>query len=304
MSDSPSFERSWTPPHPLDLGALLAPLRRGRGDPTMRVDADGTVWRAGTTPAGAATLSVRRESGGAVHATGWGPGATWALDGLPALLGADDDDSAFVPHHPLISQVRRRMPGLRLGATCRVWDVLVPAVLEQKVTGVEARRSWRELCWRFGERAPGPNRLWVPPNPPAVRAIPDWEWHRAGVDHSRRRTLLAAATVAHRLESAVTLTGKAGRDLLCKFPGIGVWTAAEIAQRAWGDADAVSVGDFHIPSVVGYALVGRPLDDAGMLEILAPYAPQRHRAVRYIEASGLRRPRFGPRFSPRDYRAI
>jgi 3-methyladenine DNA glycosylase/8-oxoguanine DNA glycosylase len=270
----------------------------------MRVDADGTVWRAGTTPAGAATLSVRRESGGAVHATGWGPGATWALDGLPALLGADDDDSAFVPHHPLISQVRRRMPGLRLGATRRVWDVLVPAVLEQKVTGVEARRSWRELCWRFGERAPGPNRLWVPPNPPAVRAIPDWEWHRAGVDHSRRRTLLAAATVAHRLESAVTLTGKAGRDLLCKVPGIGVWTAAEIAQRAWGDADAVSVGDFHIPSVVGYALVGRPLDDAGMLEILAPYAPQRHRAVRYIEASGLRRPRFGPRFSPRDYRAI
>jgi 3-methyladenine DNA glycosylase/8-oxoguanine DNA glycosylase len=304
MSDSPSFERSWTPPHPLDLGALLAPLRRGRGDPTMRVDADGTVWRAGTTPAGAATLSVRRESGGAVHATGWGPGAIWALDGLPALLGADDDDSAFVPHHPLISQVRRRMPGLRLGATCRVWDVLVPAVLEQKVTGVEARRSWRELCWHFGERAPGPNRLWVPPNPPAVRAIPDWEWHRAGVDHSRRRTLLAAATVAHRLESAVTLTGKAGRDLLCKVPGIGVWTAAEIAQRAWGDADAVSVGDFHIPSVVGYALVGRPLDDAGMLEILAPYAPQRHRAVRYIEASGLRRPRFGPRFSPRDYRAI
>ncbi|HET9117001.1 MAG TPA: DNA-3-methyladenine glycosylase 2 family protein [Pseudonocardiaceae bacterium] len=304
MSDGPRFERSWIPPHPLDLGALLAPLRRGRGDPTMRVDAHGMVWRAGTTPEGAATLAVRREGGGTVRAIGWGPGATWALNVLPALLGADDDDSAFVPHHPLISQVRRRMPGLRLGATRRVWDVLVPAVLEQKVTGIEARRSWRELCWRFGERAPGPSRLWVPPSPAAVRAIPDWEWHRAGVDHSRRRALLAAATVADRLEGAVALTGKAGRDLLCKVPGIGVWTAAEIAQRAWADADAVSVGDFHIPSVVGYALVGRPLDDAGMLEILAPYVPQRHRAVRYIEASGLRRPRFGPRFSPRDYRAI
>ncbi|MGH3768080.1 MAG: DNA-3-methyladenine glycosylase family protein [Pseudonocardiaceae bacterium] len=304
MSEGPSSERSWTPPYPLDLGALLAPLRRGRGDPTMRVDADGTVWRAGTTPAGAATLAVRRDNGGTVQATGWGPGAGWALDGLPALLGADDDDSAFVPHHPLIAQVRRRMPGLRLGATHRVWDVLMPAVLEQKVTGVEARRSWRELCRRFGDRAPGPGRLWVPPAPEVVRAIPDWDWHRAGVDHSRRRALLAAAAVAHRLENAVTLTGKAGRDLLCKVPGIGVWTAAEVAQRAWADADAVSVGDFHIPSVVGYALLGRPLDDAGMLEVLAPYAPQRHRAVRYIEASGLRRPRFGPRFSPRDYRAI
>jgi 3-methyladenine DNA glycosylase/8-oxoguanine DNA glycosylase len=137
-----------------------------------------------------------------------------------------------------------------------------------------------------------------------LREIPDWEWHRAGVDHSRCRALLAAATVAHRLENAVVLTGKAGRDLLSQVSGIGVWTAAEVAQRAWSDADAVSVGDFHIPSVVGYALVGRPLDDAGMLEVLAPYSGQRYRAVRYVEASGFRRPRFGPRFSPRDYRAI
>ncbi|MGH3935992.1 MAG: DNA-3-methyladenine glycosylase family protein [Pseudonocardiaceae bacterium] len=292
------------PGFPLDLRAVLGPLRRGRGDPTMRVDADGTVWRAGTTPAGVATLALRRDHGGMVHATGWGPGAAWMLDGLPELLGAADDDSGFVPHHPLIAQVRRRMPGLRLGATRRVWDVLVPAVLEQKVTGTEARRSWRELCWRFGERAPGPGGLWVVPDPATVRAIPDWEWHRAGVDRSRRRALLAAATVAHRLEGAVIVGGKAGRDLLCKVPGIGIWTAAEVAQRAWADADAVSVGDFHIPSVVGYALLGKPLDDEGMLEVLAPYVPQRHRTVRYVEASGFRRPRFGPRFSPRDYRAI
>jgi 3-methyladenine DNA glycosylase/8-oxoguanine DNA glycosylase len=298
------LRRCWVPQGVLDLRAVLAPLRRGRGDPTMRVDADGTVWRASTTPAGAATLALCRDHGGAVRATGWGPGAAWVLDGLPALLGADDDDSAFVPHHPLIVQIRRRMPGLRLGATRRVWDVLMPAVLEQKVTGTEARRSWRELCWRFGAPAPGPVPLRVPPTPAAVREIPDWEWHRAGVDRSRRRALLAATAVAHRLENAVALTGSTGRDLLCKVPGIGIWTAAEIAQRAWADADAVSIGDYHIPSVVGYALVGRPLDDAGMLEVLAPYTPQRHRAVRYVEAAGFRRPRFGPRFSPRDYREM
>ncbi|HEU0088829.1 MAG TPA: DNA-3-methyladenine glycosylase 2 family protein [Pseudonocardiaceae bacterium] len=297
-------DRCWTPGYPLDLRAVLAPLRRGRGDPTMRVDDDGTVWRAGSTPDGPATLALRRGNGGVVHATSWGPGAAWALDGVPALLGAADDDSGFVAHHGLVAQIRRRMPGLRLGATRRVWDVLLPAVLEQKVTGVEARRSWRELCWRFGAPAPGPGRLWVPPAPAAVRAIPDWEWHRAGVDRSRCRALLAAAAVAHHLEGAVAVGGAAGRDLLRTVPGIGVWTAAEVAQRAWADADAVSVGDFHIPSVVGYALLGRPLDDEGMLAVLAPYAPQRHRAVRYIEASGFRRPRFGPRYSPRDYRAL
>lgn len=299
----PVVGRSWAPGYPLDLRGVLAPLRRGRGDPTMRVDAEGTVWRASSTPDGPATLALSRD-GGTVLATAWGPGASRVLDGVPALLGADDDAGGFVPHHRVIEQIRHRMPGLRLGATRRVWDVLVPAVLEQKVTGPEARRSWRELCLRFGEPAPGPGGLRVPPTPAAVRAIPDWEWHRAGVDRSRRRALLAAATVAHRLEGAVVLGGAAGRELLRKVPGIGVWTAAEVAQRAWADADAVSVGDFHIPSVVGYALLGRPLDDEGMLAVLAPYAPQRHRAVRYLEAAGFRRPRFGPRYSPRDYRAL
>ena len=305
MSDA-GCTSCWLPSFPLDLRGLLAPLRRGRGDPTMQVTADGTVWRTGTTPDGPATLALRRLACGQVRATVWGPGAGWMLDGVPDLLGAADDDSGFVAHHPLVAQVRRRMPGLRLGATRRVWDVLLPAVLEQKVTGMEARRSWRELCRRYGSPAPGPAPagLRVVPAPEQVRAIPDWQWHRAGVDQSRRRAILGAAVVAHRLENAVTLGGEAGRALLRKVPGIGVWTAAEVAQRAWADADAVSVGDFHIPSVVGYALLGRPLDDHGMLEVLAPYAPHRHRAVRYIEASGYRRPRFGPRFSPRDYRAM
>jgi 3-methyladenine DNA glycosylase/8-oxoguanine DNA glycosylase len=142
----------------------------------------------------------------------------------------------------------------------------------------------------------------VPPPPKVLLGLHDWEWHRAGVDGARRRALVAAAHVAHQLERAPGLGGAAGRDLLRKVPGIGVWTAAEVAQRAWGDPDAVSFGDLHIPHTVGVALVGHRLDDAGMAEVLAPYAPQRQRAVRYIEAAGIRAPRFGPRFSPRDYR--
>jgi 3-methyladenine DNA glycosylase/8-oxoguanine DNA glycosylase len=251
-------------------------------------------------------MRLHRRADGTVVAAAWGPGAGWALAGLPHLLGAGDRPEEFVAHHPLVADAQRRLPGLRLGASGRVWDVLLPAVLEQKVTGVEARRSWRELCWRYGEPAPGPAPagMRVPPTPAVIRAVPDWEWHRAGVDNARRRAILGAAAVAHRLEKACELGGEPGRQLLRRVPGIGIWTAAEVAQRAWGDPDAVSFGDFHIPTVVGWALVGRPLDDAGMLEVLAPYAPQRHRAVRYVEASGFRRPRFGPRFSPKDYRAV
>ncbi|GAY09977.1 DNA-3-methyladenine glycosylase [Pseudonocardia sp. N23] len=300
-------EREWRPGFRLDLTGVLAPLRRGRGDPTWRSAAEGAaIWRTGTTPDGAATLRLSRRADGTVVAAAWGPGAAWTIGSLPALLGERDDPDSFVAHHPLVEDAARRLPGLRFGASLRVWDQLFPAVLEQKVTGTEARRSWRELCRRFGEPAPGPapEGMRVPPTPARTREIPDWEWHRAGVDSARRRAILACATVAHRLEAAAELGGEEGRILLRRVPGIGVWTAAEVAQRAWGDPDAVSFGDFHIPTVVGWALVGRPLDDAGMLEVLAPYAPQRQRAVRYVEVSGFRRPRFGPRFSPRDYRAM
>jgi hypothetical protein len=299
--------REWTPGFRLDLSGALAPLQRGRGDPTWQRAGAG-IWRTATTPDGAATTLVHRRPDGTVVGHAWGPGAQWSLDGLPALLGAGDRPEDFVPCHPLIADAHRRMPGLRFGSSRRVWDQLVPAVLEQKVTGVEARRSWRELCRRFGDPAPGPvpEGMRVPPTPAQVRAIPDWEWHRAGVDSARRRAILACAAVAHRLETAAELGGEPGRQLLRRVPGIGVWTAAEVAQRAWGDADAVSFGDFHIPSVVGWALLGHAIDDAGLLEVLAPYKPpgQRQRAVRYVEVSGFRRPRFGPRFSPRDYRAM
>ncbi|SHK58207.1 3-methyladenine DNA glycosylase/8-oxoguanine DNA glycosylase [Pseudonocardia thermophila] len=299
--------REWRPDHPLDLAGVLAPLRRGRGDPAFVTAGHGApIWRASTSPDGPVTTRLHRRVDGAVVATAWGPGAEWALDGLPALLGADDRPEDFVAHHPLVADAARRRPGLRFGATRRVWDVLVPAVLEQKVTGIEARRSWRELCRRYGDPAPGPAPagLRVPPTPEQLRAVPDWEWHRAGVDLARRRTILACAAVASRLERAVELGGAEGRALLRTVPGVGVWTAAEVAQRAWGDADAVSFGDFHIPALVGWALLGRPIDDSEMAEVLAPYAPQRQRAVRLVEVSGFRRPRFGPRYSPRNFRAI
>jgi 3-methyladenine DNA glycosylase/8-oxoguanine DNA glycosylase len=296
--------RQWRPTCPLDLPAVLGPLRRGAGDPTFRVDPHGTHWLAGNTPAGAGTLALHRSADGDVTASAWGPGAEWLLEGVPALLGALDDDTGFVAHHPVIATGRRQFPALRLGAGRRVWDVLFAAVLEQKVTNTEARRSWRELALRFGEQAPGPAAgLCVPPTPRVLLRLHDWEWHKAGVDGARRRTLVAAARVAHQLEKAVDLAGPAGRDRLRLVPGIGVWTAAEVAQRAWGDPDAVSFGDFHLAHIVGTALVGDRLDDAGMAEVLAPYAPQRYRAVRYIEAAGVRAPRFGPRLSPRDHRS-
>ncbi len=299
--------RRWRAPWPVDVGLTLSALRRGHGDPLWRQELDGTVWRACATPDGAGTLRLSPQDGaGVVAASAWGPGATWLLDTIPDLLGLGDDPSGFRPTHPVLLDGVRRRRGLRVPRSGRVFEALAPAILEQKVTGIEARRSWRELLRRFGTLAPGPNphRLRVPPAPREWAMIPSWEWHRAGVDGKRSRTIIAAAGVADRLERTLDLPRPLAERRLRSTPGVGVWTAAEVLHRSHGDADAVSVGDLHVPGLVGTALIGRPVDDDGMLELLEPYRGHRYRAVRLIELSGVRVARRAPRFAPRDYRAI
>ncbi len=181
----------------------------------------------------------------------------------------------------------------------------MPAVLEQKVTGKEAFAAWRWLVLRHGTPAPGPapDGMRVPPPADVWRRVPSWDWHRAGVDPKRARTVCEAARVAGRLEEAVGMTPDDAARRLRAVPGIGVWTVAEVAQRALGDADALSVGDYHLAAAVGWALLGRPVDDDGMVELLEPWRPHRYRVVRLLGAAGARKPRFGPRMTVQDHRA-
>lgn len=304
MSERPA-QLTWRPEGALDIRRTLGPLRRGAADPTFHVESEGALWRTTTTPYGAATVRLRYD-GTIVSADAWGPGAAWALAAVPDSLGASDDPSGFSPPPGWVTDTWRRHPGLRIPRTRRVWDSLCLAVLEQKVTGVESRRSWRELIGVAGTPAPGPAPagMRVPPTPEALLGLAEWTWHRCGVDGARRRALRAAATVAGRLEEAVELPAEAALARLQVVPGIGEWTAAEVAQRALGDSDHVSVGDFHLAKFVGSALIGRRVDDEGMLELLAPYRPHRHRLVRLLEISGYSAPRFGHRAPVRDYRVV
>ncbi|MFD3731106.1 DNA-3-methyladenine glycosylase family protein [Streptomyces sp. NPDC058632] len=294
---APSLVRTWVPDGPLDLGLVLGPLRRGSGDPTFRTLPDGSVWRTSLTPAGPGTLRVTRH-GDEVRGEAWGPGAGWFLDRLPDLLGAADDPAAFVPRHKLLALTRHRRPGLRLARTGLVLESLIPSVLEQKVTTGEAYRAWRLLVRKYGEPAPGPvpERMAVLPSPRTWALIPSWEWHRAGVDAKRASTVLRAVRVAARLEEAAGMAPAAARARLELVPGIGPWTSAETVQRSHGAPDEVTTGDLHLPGIVGWALAGnRDADDAAMLELLEPYAGQRHRAARLILLSGRTPARRAPK---------
>jgi 3-methyladenine DNA glycosylase/8-oxoguanine DNA glycosylase len=138
-----------------------------------------------------------------------------------------------------------------------------------------------------------------------VAALPYYELHPLGLEQRRAVTVIRAAQKASWLQEAVDMTPAEALARLRAIPGIGVWTAAVAAQTALGDADAVILGDYHIPNLVSWALAGEPRgDDARMLELLEPYRGGRARVVRMLELSGIRAPKYGPRTRPRDIGSI
>jgi 3-methyladenine DNA glycosylase/8-oxoguanine DNA glycosylase len=307
IGSSPAV-RVWAPGRPVPVASVLSSLRRGPGDPCYRVQADGVVWRATRTSSGPVLLRLRaRPAAGDVVAQAWGPGAGAALDGVPALLGDVDDPSGFqpAPDHPRLVAAWRVHPHWRVARTNAVFEALAAAALEQRVTGGEAHAAWRTLVRRYGEVAPGPAGdagtfaagMRVPPTARDWASIPQWEWLRAGVDERRRRVILAAAAVAHRLERTVELPGEEAARALRTVPGVGVWTAAEVRQRAHGDADAFSWNDFHVAKDVTWALAGEVKDDAACAELVECYRGHRFRVQRLLELERVGRPRRAPRMT-------
>ncbi|MUK02429.1 3-methyladenine DNA glycosylase [Vibrio cholerae] len=306
----------WVPDGPYDLAGTVGTLRCGAHDPSFVIQGP-DHWLAFHTGDGPATLLLRQRgslNNARVQACAWGPGAARALESVPRLLGDGDDWSAFdsADFRASLPELARKgrylNPGLRLPASGRMLDTVARVILEQKVTGIEAKRAWRYLLTHHGDVAPGagdvaPAGLRLPPTAGQWRRVPSWDWHKAGVDAKRSTTILKAALLASGLERLAALPGSDDvRTGLRSVPGIGVWTVAEVVQRTHGCPDSVSVGDYHLAAYVGAALTGRRTDDAGMIELLKPWKGQRQRVVRSLYSSGFRKPTFGPRLSPEDHR--
>jgi 3-methyladenine DNA glycosylase/8-oxoguanine DNA glycosylase len=289
---------TFDPGRPVPVAEILAQQFHGSGDPTVARTTAG-IFRTFRTPEGTVTV-LFQEPGSAVRASLWGPGGEWMAARVPALLGAQDSVHGFTPPHPVIERAWREHRNWRLGRSELVLDALIPAIIEQRVTGRQAFGSYRRLVRSFGEPAPGPQSilpdgLMVQPSVRAWRSIPSWQWLRLGVDAQRADTVQRALVVADRLAVCPAMDRESAWKCLRSVPGIGVWTAAEVMQRACGDADAVSFGDYHVANQIGHALLGRPVDDHELERLLEPYRGHRYRVQYLVAAAHLGRERRGPR---------
>jgi len=309
MTVSTGAQRTIPTRLPVDLGLTLGPLRHGGGrDPCLRVGS-GAVWRATDTAGGPATVRLHSAAPTIIVATAWGPGAECALDEVRDLVGADDVAPSLAGVHPVVTELARRLVGLRIGRTGAVLDALVPVVLAQRVIGVEARDAYRAMVRAAGRAAPvaGPvsdpiaSRMLLPPKAAWLATIPSWTFHRWGVEAKRATTITTAAAHAHRLDELPQLPFDEARRRLAALPGVGPWTANTVAMVALGDPDAVAVGDYWLKHVVSFALTGEARGtDERMLELLEPWRGQRGRVCRLLLHGAPPIPRFGPKLPRRN----
>lgn len=243
----------------------------------------------------------------------WGPPRTPAVDVEHALetalawVGVRDRPEVLtevVAGHRIARRLLQRSGELRLSALPTVGEALGRSVLAQLVQGVEAARSTRQLVRLAGEPAPLGLRTW--PSPTAIGRRHAFELRRCGISLRGAGALHAGALAAGRLEEVRADDALLDRRLRA-LPGVGIWTSAE-TRIALGHADAVSVGDWWLPSVVGTVLTGgdgsRPRhewSDEEMLALLAPFAGQRGRVIRLCERAAGRR--LAPRPARRAPRA-
>ena len=239
---------------------------------------------------------------GAVRATAWGAGAAWALDHAPGLDRRGGRRLGVRPHDDVMARMWKEHRSVRLTRALDVVRTLVAAVLEQKVVGMEARRAWRRMTIALSEPAPGEAGLMLPPDPATVAEVPYFRFHPWGVERRRAEVIRAVCARAASLEALADVPFDEARRRLEAMPGIGPWTSAEVMRLSFGDPDAVSVGDYHLP---GHRRRGRsPARSAaptsGCWSCWSRTEGQRGRVQVLLERSHISPPAYGPRMEARS----
>lgn len=306
----PDASAAFTIDGPLDLRLTLRLLRVGPLDPTMIVRED-EAWIAVHPSAGPSALHVRRvgtrdardprtidaSDAGTGHlvieADAFGPAATWLLEQAPRFVGAGYVARPF--GHPALDEAATLRRGLRPCVAPVLVDVIVRYVAQQRVTFADAASAYRQLVLRFGAKVAGtPEGLRAPPSARQLAGLPYYELHPFGLERRRAETIVAVAKRATRIEALRDAPFDEVRAKLALFRGVGPWTREMVLATALGDFDAVPTGDYHLPHLVAWTLAGTERDrarpgpdpdaDRRMLELLAPFAGQRFRALQMLDA--------------------
>lgn len=251
---------------------------------------------------GPATYDVELVGDDRVRVRAFGPGAEEVLDQMPDLLGLGDTPPAPDWYPQPLRIAAKRGNGTRFAKGHRVVEMLVPAVLQQLVSGKEAKRAFRLLHERVADPAPGPYpEMRLPLSPAQLRSLPPAEWPTFGILPKQGDTLRLIGERASRLEEASAMNEEDAYKRLTALRGLGTWTATSVMGRGMGFVDAVPLGDWNLPSTVAYNLAGEErADDRRMLELLEPYRGQRARILRLLKFGGSgKAPRRGPRMALR-----
>jgi 3-methyladenine DNA glycosylase/8-oxoguanine DNA glycosylase len=295
----------------IDLRATMKPIGVYPRDPTTHWTPS-SFAKSVLTPQGAGTMLLTWDRSGTTTAQAWGSGAEWLLDRAPHWVGLHDDLDGFDPTlHPRVADWWRRHPGIRLPAAGVIWQELLLVLLGQRVTTQEAVKSWTRMVDAWGEPAPGPCDLRLPPAPDVVASKSYVDLHRFNVERRRADAILLAARRANRLEEAASMAAVDARVRLSALPGLGQWTATSVITASHGDPDTVVLRDYGLPTMVNYAFTGDarrlPADEGGdeiMCGHLAPWAGHRQRIVRLLFTVGVAVPRRGPRSFNPDIRRL
>lgn len=266
-----------------------------------------SAWWATTTPSGPATLQLKRISPEVIASKAWGLGAEWITNKVPDLLGLSDNSDTFNPDGVVGKLWKQNR--FRVGRTDLVWDAAIGAILSQKVQVTKAMMSLRAIRNTFGYSAPGPIRANLLPTANTVAEMSYVDFHKLGVERKRAETIIRLAKEMPRIKvnplgnrkEEQSSVDKQNILRLSKIKGIGPWTLGLIAAVAYGDTDAVPVGDYHIPNTVAWNLHGIPrADDKQMLQMLEAHKPHRWRVIRLCKGNSPA-PKYGPRLSLKGF---
>ncbi len=275
------------------LGRTLGGLRMGATDPSFRMAGRALAF-AMRTAEGPVTVEVGHKPG-SLDIRLWGPGSGWIEPRLAGLVGLDDTPEDFQPTHPVVRDLWQRFHGTRLPRKPRIFDRVVQVVALQLIKSSEGYRAWKRIVWEFGEPAPGPQGLTLPPAPEVLADQSDAAFVAHGLPHKQARTLIRVSEAAQQLETAAEQGVPYLTEAMLSIRGVGPWTVGYVCGTAMGDADAVLPYDYNLPKAVGSVLAGeRGADDDRMFELLEPFRGHRFRIVKLVWQSGVKK-RQGPR---------